>query len=215
MRHSNRILIRGAVRLAAGCAAALALATPAQASGLERLKSFVSQTQGARAEFSQVVSAKSGRKAQQASGTMMFQRPGKFRWVYEKPYHQLIVGDGEKLWIYDRDLNQVTTRSLPESLGSSPAALLAGDNALEKNFNLRDAGSAEGIQWVEAIPRSTDTSFESVRLGFAGDALKKMELHDTFGQVTTLTFERFERNPEFAASTFRFVPPEGADVIGE
>lgn len=214
MRHLDRILIR-AVRLAAGCAAALAFAVPVEASGLDRLKAFVSQTQGARAEFSQVVSAKSGRKAQQASGTMMFQRPGKFRWVYEKPYHQLIVGDGEKLWIYDRDLNQVTAKSLPASLGSSPAALLAGDDALEKNFNLQDAGSADGLEWVEATPKSADASFESVRLGFSGDTLEKMELRDTFGQVTTLTFERFERNPELAASVFRFVPPKGADVIGE
>ncbi|MEW5891144.1 MAG: outer membrane lipoprotein chaperone LolA [Pseudomonadota bacterium] len=187
----------------------------AHASGLERLKSFVDNTHGARAEFSQVVSSKSGRKPQAASGTMMFQRPGKFRWVYEKPYQQLIVGDGEKLWVYDRDLNQVTVKSLPAAIGSSPAALLAGDNALEKNFNLKDGGAADGLEWVEATPKTAEASFESVRIGFAGDTLKAMELRDTFGQVTVLTFNRFERNPALAANLFRFAPPKGADVIGD
>lgn len=191
------------------------LAVPSYASALDKLKSFVDSTRSARAGFSQVVVARSGRKPQQASGTMMFSRPGKFRWVYDKPYYQLIVGDGEKLWVYDRDLNQVTARKLSAAIGSSPAALLAGDNALEKNFNLRDGGSSEGIDWVEAQPKSSESSFESLRIGFAGDALKIMELRDTFGQVTTLTFGQFERNPPLPASLFRFVPPQGADVIGE
>ncbi|MBI3141044.1 MAG: outer membrane lipoprotein chaperone LolA [Rhodocyclales bacterium] len=191
------------------------LATVAHAAALDRLKSFVEGTKSARAAFTQTVVAKSGRKPQTAAGTMMFARPGKFRWVYDKPYYQLIVGDGEKLWIYDRDLNQVTAKKLSAALGTSPAALLAGDNALEKNFTLREGGESEGIEWVEAQPKAADASFESLRIGFAGDVLRAMELRDNFGQTTTLVFSQFERNPALPASLFRFVPPKGADVIGE
>lgn len=187
----------------------------AQASALDKLKAFVENTKSGKATFTQTVVAKSGRKPQVASGTMMFSRPGKFRWVYEQPYYQLIVGDGEKLWIYDRDLNQVTSKKLATSLGSSPAALLAGNNELEKNFNLKE-GSAEGdIEWVDAQPKTADTSFEFMRIGFAGDTLRAMELRDNFGQTTRLIFSQFERNPTLATSQFHFTPPKGADLLGE
>lgn len=187
----------------------------AQAAALDRLKNFVEQTRAGRAAFSQTVVAKSGRKPQQASGTMVFARPGKFRWSYEKPYQQLIVGDGERLWVYDKDLNQVTVKKLGAALGSSPAALLAGDNELEKNFELADGGMRDGIEWVDARPRAADSTFESLRIGFAGDVLQTMELRDNFGQTTTLTFHHFERNPMTDAGVFRFTTPKGADVIGE
>lgn len=192
----------------------LALALPVRASGLERLHAFIEGTRSARAGFTQTVVARSGRKPQQASGVMMFSRPGKFRWEYDRPYRQLIVGDGDKLWVYDPELKQVTTRKLAEAIGSSPAALLAGDNALDKNFILKDAGSSDGLEWVEAQPKSGETSFESLRMGFAGDMLKVMELRDTFGQTTTLVFSQLERNPPLPAQLFRFTPPKGADVIG-
>lgn len=187
----------------------------AHANALDRLKTFVEQTRNARAVFSQTVIAKSGRKPQQASGTMVFSRPGKFRWTYDKPYYQLIVGDGERLWVYDRDLNQVTVKKLGAALGSSPAALLAGDDALDKNFVLKDGGTQGGLEWVEAQPKASDSAFESLRIGFAGDILQAMELHDNFGQTTMLTFSQFERNPVLDASLFRFTPPKGADVVGE
>jgi outer membrane lipoprotein carrier protein len=191
----------------------------ADAAALDRLKSFVDGTRSGKAAFTQTIAAKSGRKPQTAAGTMMFLRPGKFRWVYEKPYYQLIVGDGERLWVYDRDLDQVSVRKLSAALGSSPAALLAGPmgdiSALERNFALAEAGAAEGIEWIEARPRTADAGFESLRLGFFGDSLAIMELRDNLGQTTTLLFSQFERNPPLSASQFRFVPPKGADVIGE
>ena len=149
----------------------------------------------------------------------MFSRPGKFRWQIEKPYAQLLVGDGEKVWIYDPDLRQVTVKKVDAALGSTPAALLVGEgggkSALEKNFTLREAGEREGLEWLEAIPKTPDSGFEKLQLGFSGNDLKAMELFDNFGQTTSLFFSHLERNPSLAATQFRFAPPAGADVIGE
>ena len=187
----------------------------AHAAALDKLKAFIEGTKSGKADFIQTVVSKSGRKPQNAAGSMMFSRPGKFRWTYDKPYYQLIVGDGERLWVYDRDLNQVSTKKLAAALGSSPAALLAGDNALEKNFDLKEGGSVDDIEWVDAQPKSQDSGFQFLRIGFVGDALRTMEITDSFGQVTTIAFEKFERNPSLASSLFRFTPPKGADVLGE
>ena len=159
--------------------------------------------------FRQAVAAKGRQDDPGSTGTFAFQRPGKFRWAYEKPYEQLIVGDGDRLWIYDRDLNQVIVRKLDRALGSTPAALLAGDSALEANFDLTDAGSRDGLDFVEAKPRTPDTGFERVRIGFADNLPRVMELKDTFGNVTTLTFGPFDRNSAQDAAQFRFVPPQG------
>lgn len=200
----------------AACGLALLSATGAvRADALAQLKQFVEGTHSARGSFTQQVYSKSGRKPQVASGSFAFARPGKFRWTYEKPYAQLLVGDGVKLWVYDQELNQVTTKKLGQALGSTPAAILAGDNAMEKNFQLKDAGSAEGLEWVEATPKATDSSFERVRLGFAGGQLKAMVMNDNFGQTTSLQFGQIERNPSIDPAQFRFVPPKGADVVGE
>jgi outer membrane lipoprotein carrier protein len=189
--------------------------SPANANGIDRLRAFVDGTKTASADFTQTVIAKSGGKPRLASGRMAFSRPGKFRWTYEKPYYQLIVGDGEKVWVYDKDLNQVTVKKLGKALGGSPAALLAGDNAIEKNFALQDAGKTGSIEWVEARPKSADSSFEHLRLGFADGELRVMELADNFGQLTTLNFDKFDRNPKLDTEQFRFTPPKGADVVGE
>lgn len=190
-------------------------AVSAEAAALDKLKAFVEGTKSGRADFVQSVVSKSGRKPQNAAGQMMFSRPGKFRWTYEKPYYQLIVGDGERLWVYDRDLNQVSVKKLAAALGSSPAALLAGDNALEKNFELSEGGVRDGIEWVEARPKQSEAGFQFLRIGFVGDTLRAMELTDSFGQVTTIGFDNFERNPQLPATQFRFVPPKGADILGE
>ncbi len=187
----------------------------AKADGLEQLKSFHSTTKAGKVTFRQVVRAKGQQGTRESTGTFAFQRPGKFRWLYERPFEQLIVGDGEKLWVFDRDLNQVIVRKLDLALGSTPAALLAGDSALEKNFDLVDAGRSDGLDYVEATPRSADTGFERVRIGFADNVPREMELRDTFGNVTLLTFGRFERNAAQDPAQFRFVPPPGADVVGE
>ncbi|MFA6312731.1 MAG: outer membrane lipoprotein chaperone LolA [Sterolibacterium sp.] len=197
------------------CFLYLEFCATAFASGPDQFKAFVETTRSARGSFSQSVVSKSGRKAQVSEGTFAFFRPGKFRWTYEKPYDQLIVGDGERLWIYDKDLNQVSVKKLGQALGSSPAALLAGDAALEKHFVIVDAGSSEGMELIEATPRAQDGSFERVRLGFRDNLPRLMEVSDNFGQVTTLRFERFERNAVLAPGLFRFVAPKGADIVGD
>ena len=196
---------------------ALALALPllAHAGGVDRLKAFVAGAKTAEADFTQTVADKNGRVTQQASGRMAFARPGKFRWDYAKPYEQVIVGDGVKLWLYDADLEQVTVKTLGDVIAGTPAALLAGDNAIEKYFALKNAVAADGLEWLEATPRNKDTSFERIRMGFKGDVLVQMELFDFFGQRTTLRLSRLVRNPSIPASRFSFIPPKGADIIGE
>lgn len=192
------------------------LASIAQASATSSLKNFIHDVRTVRATFTQSVLDKNGHTVQTGQGTMQFQRPGKFRWIYEKPYEQLIVGDGDRIWFYDRDLNQVTVRRLDLAIGSSPAALLAGDSDIEQNFELRDTGSLAGTEWLEAKPKTRDSTFEWVRLGFTQDGvLKSMELHDNFGQTTVLTFSRLERNPRLAPDLFKFTPPAGSDVISD
>jgi chaperone LolA len=187
----------------------------AHAGGVERLKAFTAGASTAEAEFTQTVSDKSGRVTQQASGKMAFARPGKFRWDYAPPFEQVIVGDGVKLWLYDVDLNQVTVRKLGDVISGTPAALLAGDSAIEKLFVLKDAGTSGGLEWLDAVPKNRDTSFEHIRMGFKGDVLVQMELFDHFGQHTTLKLTRFQRNPVLNASRFKFTPPKGADVISD
>lgn len=198
--------------------ACLFAAQAAQAGAIDMLHQFLDGTKTLRADFAQIVVAKNGRKPQQSAGTMMLARPGKFRWQIEKPYSQLLVGDGERVWLYDPDLRQVTVRRMGTALGGTPAALLAGEggrDALAQNFTLREDGEREGFAWVEATPRTADSGFEKVRLGFAGGELRAMELLDNFGQTTSLRFARIERNPALAPALFRFTPPAGADVIGE
>ena len=185
------------------------------AAGLDRFASFLSSTQSAKAEFEQKVFDKNRKLVQQSNGSFLFQRPGRFRWSYEKPFAQIIVGDGQRLWIYDSDLNQVTVRKLDQALGHTPAALLAGNNEVVKAFRLVDQGTRDGLEWVEAIPRDTESSFESVRMGFGFSGLETMELRDTFGQTTYLKFTSFQRNAKLEPGQFRFVPPKGADVIGD
>lgn len=202
--------------LAAVCLAAAQLAS---AGAIDKLHRFLESTKTMRADFAQIVVAKNGKKPQQSTGVMMVSRPGKFRWQIEKPYAQLLVGDGEKVWIYDPDLRQVTVKKVDAALGSTPAALLVGEgggkSALEKNFTLREAGEREGLEWLEAIPKAPDSGFEKLQLGFSGNDLKAMELFDNFGQTTSLSFSHLERNPSLAATQFRFTPPAGVDVIGE
>lgn len=180
-----------------------------------RLQTFIAGTRTLSAQFTQVVTDRNGRKVQESQGSLHLSRPGKFRWVYSKPYSQLVVGDGTRLWIYDQDLEQVTVRRLDQALGESPAALLAGSNEVEKLFAFRDAGEAEGLSWLEATPRSKEGSFEVVRMGFKGSDIQAMEVRDNFGQVTRLRFSGIRRNPTLSADLFRFTPPKGVDVIGD
>jgi len=191
------------------------LPSMALASGVDSLQSFLQHSRTIRAQFTQTVQDRNGKQVQNASGVMQFSRPGKFRWVYEKPYAQLIVGDGVKVWMYDADLNQVTVRKLDQALGSTPAALLAGDNEIERNFDLIDGGRRDGLEWVEASPKTQGGSFEKIRLAFRDGTLAAMELRDHFGQTTTIRFVQLEMNPKLAAKLFVFAPPAGADVVGD
>jgi len=185
------------------------------ASSIDTLKAMFAQTTTARAHFAQIVLDRNMKMLQQATGTMQFSRPGRFRWEYDRPYEQLIVGDGSKVWLYDKDLNQVTVRRFDRALGSSPAALLAGSDDIEKNYRLTSLGSQDGLDWLEAVPRTQDTAFERVKLGFGKAGLEAMELRDQFGQITVIKFSTIERNPKLSPESFRFTPPKGADVISE
>ena len=185
------------------------------AASVDDLKTLLNQTTSAKARFAQAVLDKNNKTLQQATGTMEFSRPGRFRWEYNKPYEQTIVGDGTRLWIYDKDLNQVTVRKLDRALGASPAALLAGSNEIEKSYTLRSAGSEGALDWLEAIPKSQDTAFDRVRLGFGKGGLEAMELKDQFGQTTVIRFAELQRNVKSSPDAFKFTPPKGAAVISE
>lgn len=193
-----------------------ALATlPAGAGSIEKLHAFIEQTRSAKATFTQEVTDSSGTIQQQASGTVQFQRPGKFRWTYDKPYEQIIVGDGEKLWIYDKDLNQVTRRNLDKAIGSSPAALLSGADDVDRYYSLQALGMKGKLDWLEVKPYNEESLFEKVRMGFRGNTLEIMELQDHFGQTTTIKLSRLQRNPKAVPELYRFTVPEGADLVTE
>jgi len=187
----------------------------AQSAAIDRFKAFVKGTQSARAEFEQKVHDRNGKLTQESRGNFVFQRPGLFRWTYAKPVDQVIVGDGQRVWIHDRDLNQVTVRRLSNALGSTPAALLAGSADIEKAFELSEGGARDGLEWLEAKPREREAGFERVRMGFDAEGLRAMELFDHFGQTTHLRFSKLQRNPKVDKSEFQFQPPKGADVLGE
>lgn len=196
---------------------ALLLLAPAaaQASGVDQFQAYLRNTHTARADFEQQVYDREHKLVQDSRGSFAFLRPGQFRWSYAQPYAQLIVGDGTRVWIYDQDLNQVTVRAMARALGSTPAALLAGSADVARAFELSDAGSRDGLDWLEARPREREAGFERIRLGMGPAGVQAMELADHFGQTTVLRFSNIVRNPPLAASAFRFVPPKGADVLGE
>jgi len=191
------------------------LAAAANAGSIEQLESFVAGTRAARASFSQTVIDGDGRIVQESAGTLEFSRPNKFRWHYTRPFEQLLVADGERLWIYDKDLNQVTTRKLDGALGSSPAALLAGADEIERYFSLEAQGKKNRLEWLQVKPYDEDSMFERVRMGFANNGLQVMELYDHFGQKTVIRFSKLQKSPRFAPDVFSFSPPPGADVVTE
>ena len=202
-------------------AAVLALSAPmAWAGGLDSLAQFVKGTRSGKAAFTQVVTApaKDGQapRAKTQSGTFEFQRPGKFRFVYSKPFEQTLVADGKTLWLYDADLNQVTQREQAQVLGETPAALIAAApdlRALQAEFTLTAAPDRDGLQWVSAAPKARDGQLQQVLVGFDGERLAALEILDSFGQRSVMKFGRIEVNPALPASTFQFKPPVGADVL--
>jgi len=188
----------------------------AEATAINSLKTFIQETRTVRAKFSQTLYDKNSRAVQESTGTMQFERPEKFRWTYEKPYEQLIVGNGTQVWFYDHDLNQVTIRQFSIAIGSSPAALLAGSSTIEDNFELVELGMQNEMEWLEAIPKSKESAFEFIQMGFSPEgALKIMALRDNFGQTTLLSFSELDKNPTLPADLFKFIPPDNAGVITE
>jgi outer membrane lipoprotein carrier protein len=189
-----------------------AFAPAAQADALDMLREFVRDVKSGRASFTQTVSSADGAKKRSSSGSFEFARPNRFRFAYAKPFEQLIVSDGQKVWIYDADLNQVSVRKLTQALGATPAALLAGAT-LDKEFELVAQPSTDGIDWVQATPRQKDGAFQSMRIGFRGRELAVVEILDSFGQRSVLQFSQYAANAAIPEQSFRFVPPPGTDVI--
>lgn len=200
----------------------------AAAGGLENLEVFVKTVKTGRADFTQVVTspAKEGQapRAKTSSGSFEFSRPNRFKFIYQKPFEQSIVADGQTLWLYDAGLNQVTARKQALALGATPAALIAAApdlRALQADFTLANAPDKDGLQWLAATPKSRDGQLQTVRVGFrAADpatdkavGLAALEILDSFGQRSVLTFTRFEINPALPGTSFKFKPPVGADVI--
>ncbi len=196
----------------------LLISNVALADGVSSIKDFFNDTKSMRADFKQVVKDNQGRKVQEVEGGMQLKRPNMFRWDYKKPYEQQIVSDGNEVFLYDTELEQVTIRTLGKTIGSSPAALLAGGGNVEENFILKNAtrkNSVEGVDWVLVVPKDKESGFDRIILGFTGKQLRHMEMYDSFNHITYIAFENVERNPQLEKSTFLFTVPEGIDVVGE
>lgn len=190
----------------------LAAAGAARADSVDLLRDFAQNVKSARAGFTQTVTSADGAKKKTSSGQFEFVRPNRFRFVYAKPFEQQIVADGQKVWLYDVDLNQVTVRPMAQALGATPAALLAGAT-LDKEFDLKAAPAAEGFEWVQATPRVKDGPIQTLRVGFKGKDLAALDIVDAFGQRSALRFTALEQNIKLPDEQFRFTPPKGADVI--
>ena len=206
MKHSLRFLALGA---------ALATST-AFAGARDELKSFTTGLKGLDGQFTQQVHDGNGKLKETSSGRVALLAPRQFRWEYTKPYPQLIVADGSKVWIYDPDLQQVTVREQGAEEQNTPLTALIDPGKLDQQFNVKEAGTADGLQWLVLTPKNGgEASFESARLGFGKDGLARMEVQDAVGQRTTLSFSGWKRNPAFASGTFKYTPGKGVDVIGD
>ena len=185
----------------------------AAGAGEDRLRAFLAEVQSLSANFEQVLLTADGAEIQRASGEVLIQRPRRFRWNYRQPYEQLILADGERLWIYDNDLRQVTVSRLDAALGRTPAMVLSSDQPVDEAFTLTELGDAMGLTWLRLTPKTPDTDYRELRLGFFADTLSVMELHDNLEQVTRLQFTGLTRNPAITSRQFQFSPPAGVDVI--
>jgi outer membrane lipoprotein carrier protein len=198
-------------RLLAGLALVAAVFA-AHADAVDTLRDFVRDVKTGQAAFTQTVTSPDGAKKKTSSGSFAFARPNRFRFAYTRPFEQLIVSDGRKVWIYDADLNQVSARKIDAALGATPAALLAG-GSMDKDFELAALPDKDGLAWVKATPRAKDGPFQSLAIGFKGKNLAAIEIVDSFGQRSRLDFTQVVSNPSLPADTFVFTPPAGADVI--
>ena len=184
----------------------------AHADSVDVLENFIRDIKTGKAQFTQTVTSTDGAKKKLSSGTFEFARPNRFRFTYAKPFEQVIVADGQKVWIYDADLNQVSSRKISSALGATPAALLAG-GSLDNEFDLIALPKKDGLEWVQATPRAKDGAFKSVQVGFRGAELAAVEIVDAFGQRSLLQFSQFVGNPSIGVDSFKFSIPAGADVL--
>ena len=191
-------------------ATAALFSASAFATATDELRDFVRTVKSGQSTFTQTVTGPNG-KQKVSTGSFAFARPNRFRFVYEKPYAQTVVGDGTKVWIFDPDLNQVSSRKLGEALANTPAALIVS-NDIDKVFTLADQPSKDGLDWVVATPKQAEGTVRSLRVGFKGHALARLEINDSFGQKSLIVFNAFEPNAKLPPDTFVFVPPAGADV---
>lgn len=199
-------------RLALAVALAAA-ALAARADAVDTLRAFVRDARSGRADFAQTVTSPDGKRTKTSSGRFEFERPNRFRFEYTKPFEELIVGDGHKVWIYDADLNQVSSRKVDQAIGATPAALLAGAS-LERDFELQPLPDADGMSWVQATPRHMEGStVQGLKVGFRGNELAAIEITDSFGQRSRIAFGNLVTNLALPARDFEFKPPAGADVI--
>ena len=189
-----------------------AAASLAQADAVDTLREFVRDVKSGQASFTQTVVSTDGARKKTSSGQFEFARPNRFRFTSTKPFEQLIVADGQKVWIFDTDLNQASSRAIGQALGATPAALLAG-GSLDAEFALAPLPARDGLDWALATPKAKDGPFQSMRVGFRGKELAAVEITDSFGQVSRLQFTQYQANTPVVAERFRFVPPFGADVI--
>lgn len=191
---------------------ALLASTAAWGDAVDALRAFAHDAKSGRANFTQTVTSPDGKRKKTSSGTFEFVRPNQFRFAYQKPFEQLIVADGHKVWIYDPDLNQASSRKLGDALGETPAALLAGGN-IERDFTLKALPAEAGLDWVQALPKQADSSLQSMRLGFRGRELAALEIVDGFGQHSRIDFSALQSNVAVPADRFQFKLPAGADLI--
>lgn len=212
MTHRMHAFSRWIGAVSISLTATLALHAQAHANAVDTLKAFVRDVKSGHAEFTQTVTSPDGKKKRVSKGSFDFQRPNRFRFDYAKPYEQIIVGDGQKVWLYDVDLEQVTVRPMNKAVGATPAALLAG-GSLESDFDLKAATTVDGLEWVDAKPKLKDGQFQLVRVGFKGNSLAVLEIIDSFGQQSRLEFSGYTANTPVATQRFQFMPPKGADVL--
>ncbi len=186
-----------------------------KAQAINDLQRFFSDVQSYTAKFSQVVLDESFNLLQESSGTLWIQRPDKFRWDYDIPFEQHIVGDGERIWVHDVELQQVTVRRLGGGLGATPALLLAGRGKLDENFLVNHLGLQGQLEWTQLIPKNKDAGYEEIRVGFENGRIRILEMIDSFGQTTRIALRDANENVEINAGKFVFEPPPGTDVVGE
>jgi len=183
--------------------------------GLTDLHAFLDNLGTLQAKFEQSVLDQSHNTAERFQGVFYLRRPGQFRWDYSEPYQQLIVADGERVWIYDSDLDQVNHRPQAEVLNGTPAQLLSDTGPIEDNFEVIDIGESQGMAWVELIPRDKESQFVRILLAFKGKELRRMEMADQFGQVTRFQFYDIQRNIALPDKLFEFEPPENTDSYSD